>query len=146
MGADDLSLTIEAPERPFERSLHDKLVAALGSCPDLAFAHLVQARVAGHANPDMVLFVWLLPAAMRSIRMALNLVSDIVARVLPDDRYLDVVILNSAPELLLTVEAAGCLLVEREPEERARALHAAASDDLAPDEALQRRRVSWWPF
>ena len=55
----------------------------------------------------MVLFVWLVPAAMRSLRAALNLVSDTVAKALPGNQFLDVVILNSAPELLPDVERAG---------------------------------------
>jgi hypothetical protein len=75
----------------------------------------------------MVLFVWLVPAAMRSLRAALNLVADTVAKTLPGDQFLDVVILNSAPELLPEVERAGCLFVEPHPDERRRAL--AAVDD-----------------
>jgi hypothetical protein len=72
----------------------------------------------------LVLFVWLTAAAMRSLRHSLNLVSDEVARALPPGEYLDVVILNSAPELLDDVERAGRLLVERDPGERERALQA----------------------
>jgi hypothetical protein len=63
--------------------------------------------------------------------------------VLPDDAFLDVVVLNSAPELLGPVEAARSLLVENDPEERARALQAASSPDL-PEPAFKRRW--WWPF
>ena len=63
-------------------------------------------------------------AAVRSLRAALNLVSDIVAKTLPRDRFVDIVILNSAPELLPEVERAGCLFVEPDPEERRRALAA----------------------
>jgi len=72
----------------------------------------------------MVLFVWLDPVAMRSMRAALNLVSETVAKALPGDRFLDVVILNSAPELLSDVERARCLFVEPHPDERKRALAA----------------------
>jgi hypothetical protein len=75
----------------------------------------------------LTLFVWIVPAAMGSLRGALNLISEAVARALPEDRFLDVVILNSAPELLTPVEEAGCLLVERDSDERRRARDAAAS-------------------
>jgi hypothetical protein len=61
---------------------------------------------------------------MKSLRAALNLVSESVAKALPRDRFLDVVILNSAPELLPDVERAGCLFVEPDPDERQRALAA----------------------
>jgi hypothetical protein len=104
-----------------------KLREGLDACPDLAFAHLVDVEVPEHGEaPDTVLFVWLVPAAMKSMRAALNLVSEAVARALPTDRYLDVVILNSAPEVLLDVERAGCLFVEPHPNERQRALAAAS--------------------
>ena len=59
--------------------------------------------------------------------------------------FLDVLVLNSAPELLAAVEEARCLLVERDPDERRRAREAAAagsrgsSDGAAP-------RPWWWPF
>ena len=66
----------------------------------------------------MVLFVWLVPAAMRSMRAALNLISEAVAMALPEDRFLDVVILNSAPELLPEIERVGSLLVAPHPDER----------------------------
>ena len=103
----------------------EKLRVGLEGCPDLAFAHLVDVDVPERGEgPGMVLFVWLVAAAMRSLRAALNLVSDTVAKALPGDRYLDVVILNSAPELLPDVERAGCLFVERCPDERQRALAA----------------------
>ena len=75
-----------------------------------------------------LLFVWLVPAAMRSLRAALNLVSDSVAKALPRDLFLDVVILNSAPELLPDVERVGCLFVEPKPEERRQALAAIEED------------------
>ena len=103
----------------------EELRSGLERCPDLAFAHLVDVEVpAGGESAGLVLFVWLVPDALRSLRAALDLVSEIVARALPADRYLDVVILNSAPELLSEVESAGCLLVEPHPEERKRALSA----------------------
>ena len=76
----------------------------------------------------MVLFAWLVPAAMKSMRAALNLLSDTVAKALPRDRFVDIVILNSAPELLPQVEGAGCLFVEPDPAERQRALAAIGKD------------------
>jgi hypothetical protein len=63
------------------------------------------------------------------LRFALNLVSEAVARSLPDGNYLDVVVLNSAPELLDQVERARSLLVENDPEERARASSAACASE-----------------
>jgi hypothetical protein len=87
--------------------------------------------------------VVLVPEALGSLRFALNLVSEAVARALPDDAYLDVVVLNSAPELLERLEAADCLLVERVAEERRRALEAVRSGGV-PEPLPRRRR--WWPF
>ena len=81
---------------------------------------------------------------MRSLRSALNLVSEVVAGALPQGEFVDVVILNSAPELLGQVEAAGCLLVEPDPEERSRALTASLGGDSDPEEPPAARR--WWPF
>lgn len=105
--------------------MENTLREGLEACPDLAFAHLVDVDVLElGAGREMVLFVWLVPAAMRSLRAALNLVSEAVAKALPADRFLDVVILNSAPELLPEVERAGCLFVESHPDERQRALAA----------------------
>ena len=86
--------------------------------------------VPAHQNaPSLVLFVWLRPPALRSLRFALNLVSEAVARALPDGDFLDVVVLNSAPEWLAAVERARSLLVENDPEERARALSAASANE-----------------
>jgi hypothetical protein len=135
-------LRIERPEKPLEREVEDALRRALEACPDVAFAHLPQVFVPGaQERPGLVLFVWLVPAALRSLRQALNLVSEAVARALPPEQYLDVVILNSAPELLEPVERTGCLLVERDPLERERALEAArqAPDDDEPAAG----RVRW---
>ena len=123
--APDQHLRITPPGRPLGDEVEKKLREGLEACPDLAFAHLVDVDVPERGEgPGMVLFVWLVAAAMRSLRAALNLVSDTVAKALPGDRYLDVVILNSAPELLPDVERAGCLFVERCPDERQRALAA----------------------
>jgi hypothetical protein len=121
-----------------------KLSDQLGRCPDLAFAHLPLVLVPGRQErPAPVLFVWLEAGALRSLRSALNLVSEAVSRALPDGEFLDVVVLNSAPELLDQVEAASSLLVERNPEERARALEA-ASEESASQPAEP--RPWWWPF
>jgi hypothetical protein len=66
------------------------------------------------------------PSALRSLRF-LNPVSE-AGRILRGD-FLDVLVLNSAPELLVEVEAARSLLVENDPEERARALAAASASE-----------------
>jgi hypothetical protein len=91
-----------------------------------------------------VLFVWLVSRAVRSLKPALNLVSEAVARALPEDRFVDVVILNSVPELLQPVEAVDCLLIERDPEERRIAVAAGEEDRENEDGGNGRRR--WWPF
>jgi hypothetical protein len=136
-------LQIEARRHELDDEVERELQRQLEACPDLAFAHLPQGFVPGqHPRPELVLFVWFLPGALRSLRSALNLVSEAVARALPDEQYLDVVVLNSAPELLDAVERAGCLLVERDPAERRRALAAAAGEE--PPELFRKR--PWWRF
>ena len=128
MGSEQ-NLRITPPARPLDDEVKDRLRESLEACPDVAFAHLVDVAVTERGEePGMVLFVWLVPAAMRSVRAALNLVSDSVAKALPRDLFLDVVILNSAPELLPDVELAGCLFVEPNPDERRRALVAIEED------------------
>ncbi len=123
---DDPEIIIESPDAGLDDEIEDRLRIELGSCPDVAFAHLPQVTVVGRQEkPQLSLFVWLVPEAVGSLRAALNLVCEAVARALPEDVFLDVLILNSAPELLATVEAAGCLLVERDPQERRRACAAA---------------------
>jgi len=120
-------IRITAPHVRLEPDVENRLRSELVQCPDVAFAHLPAVLVKGHqAEPQLTLFVWIVPAAMSSLRGALNLISEAVARALPEDLFLDVVILNSAPELLEQVEEAGCLLVERDRMERERALDAAA--------------------
>ena len=132
--APDQQLRISSPGHPLGDEVESALRDGLETCPDLAFAHLVDVEVADHGQgPAMVLFVWLEQKAMRSIRSALNLISDSVARALPGDRFVDVVILNSAPELLPDVETVGCLFIERRPDERQRALTAASE--------LEQRRI-----
>jgi hypothetical protein len=128
--APDQQVRITPPGQPLGREVENKLREGLETCPDVAFAHLVDVDVPEQGEgPGMVLFVWLVPAAMKSMRAALNLVSEVVAKALPGDRFLDVVILNSAPELLRGIERAGCLLVAPHPDERRRAL-AAVSEDI----------------
>jgi hypothetical protein len=118
-------LRITRPGRPLTDEVETALREGLERCPDLAFAHLVDVEVSESGEgPEMVLFAWLVPAAMRSMRAALNLLSDIAAKALPKDRFVDIVILNSAPELLPDVERADCLFVELDPEERRRAVSA----------------------
>jgi len=137
---------IEAPREPFEPELMSKMRDALEQCPDIAFAHLPQVLVPGRqAEPELALFVWLVPEAVASLRLALNAVSDVVARVLPREKYLDVVVLNSVPELLEQVEAAGCLVAERDRDERRRALAAARSDD-SEQHPTPSVKPWWWPF
>lgn len=119
-------IVIEPPDIGLPEETREKLKDELAACPDVAFAHLPQVTVVGRQeSPQMSLFVWLVPEAVGSLRAALNLVSEAVARALPHDVFLDVLILNSVPEMLVQVEAAGCLLVERDPVERRRALDAA---------------------
>jgi len=118
-------IRITPPGQPLANEVLEKLRDGLDGCADLAFAHLVDVDVPERREePGLVLFVWLVPAAMRYLRAALNLVSETVAKALPEDRFLDVVILNSAPELLSDVERAGCLFVEPDAGERRRALAA----------------------
>lgn len=118
-------IRIEPPVEPLDPEVRAAVQRRLAACSDVAFAHLPQVLVPGRQErPELVLFVWLTEGAMRSLRQSLNLVSEEVARALPSGQYLDLVILNSAPELLGDVERAGCLLVERDPDERQRALRA----------------------
>lgn len=122
----DPEITFEAPEPGLSREVEEKLKAELNRCPDVAFAHLTNVTVAGQPGPQLSLFVWLVPEAVGSLRAALNLVSEAVATALPEDRFLDVLILNSVPELLKPVEDGGRLIVERHPKERLRALQASS--------------------
>ena len=136
----DPEIIIEAPEVGLDEEVVGRLRAELSSCPDVAFAHLPQVTVVGRqATPQLSLFVWLVPEAVGSLRAALNLVSEAVARALPEDVFLDVLILNSVPELLAAVEHAGCLLVERDSDERRRAC--AAADQPQDPETTESRRV-----
>jgi len=139
-----VGLRILPPERPLAE-IRDRLGEVLASCPDLAFAHIAEVEVASEpAVASPTLFAWLRPEAMSSIRSALNLVSEGVARALPADRYLDVVILNSAPELLEAVERVGVLVADNDPTERDHAMEAARNlEGYVP---LPPQRRWWWPF
>jgi len=142
--ADSSGIVIEKRQRDLDPDVERRLIAELGRCPDLAFAHLPQVFVPGRQDQaELVLFAWLQPEALGSLRFALNLVTEAVSRALPSDQFLDVVVLNSAPELLEQIERAGCLLVERNAEERSRALAAAAQADTSPD---MPSKPWWWPF
>ncbi len=145
MRTQDEQLRVTRPTNPLDEDVLEKLREGLESCPDVAFAHLSDVEVVGGDHRSaMTLFVWLVPIAVRSLRPALNLVSEVVAGALPEDRFLDVAILNSAPELLEDVEQADCLFVVRDDEERQRALAAAAEDDVSGEPETGRRW--WWPF
>lgn len=127
MSHPDQRLYFSPPHKPLDRETTKNLDSSLSACPDVAFAHLVDVRVEGVEDPpSLSLFVWLVPAAVRSLRGSLNLLTEIVAGAIPRDRCVDVLILNSAPELLAEVERAGCLFVERDFVERKRALEVAA--------------------
>jgi hypothetical protein len=118
-------IRLSPPADPFDDYVVSKLRDRLEKCTDLAFAHLVDVEVPNKGvEPGPTLFVWLVPAALKSLRAALNLVSEAVADALPADRFLDVVILNSAPELLPEIERVGCLFVEVDGCERQKALEA----------------------
>jgi len=141
-----MDLRIEPRRHDFDPQLLRGLKTEISDCPDVAFAYLPQVYVKGRQDsPESVLFVWLVPEALSSIRFALNLVSEAVARVVPQDRYLDVVVLNSAPELLDALERADSLLVERVSEERSRALEALSRCEVQ-EPLTPRRRWTWWPF
>ena len=123
-------IRIRSPGRPLDEEAIRSLRAALSVCPDLAFAHLVDCEVEGVSGErNLSLFVWLMPEGVKSLRGSLNLVSEVVAGAIPQDRCVDILILNSAPELLADVEHAGCLFVERDPVERSRAIAALQAGD-----------------
>jgi hypothetical protein len=147
MVAAEEEIIIGRPQPPLDDASLQKLRQGLETCPDVAFAHLCDVEVVGgDRRSAMTLFVWLVPAAMRSLRMALNLVSEVTAGALPEDRFIDVAILNSAPELLQDVERADCLFVVRDVEERQRALAAAESPDPGVPGEPETSRRWWWPF
>lgn len=119
-------IRVDPPSLPLDEETTQRLRSALAACPDVAFAYLVDVRVEGvQDHPSFSLFVWLMPEAVGSLRQSLNLVSETVANVIPRERFIDVLILNSAPELLEDIDRVDCLLVERDAGERARAREAA---------------------
>ncbi len=143
-------LRISKPLIPWPRDRTENLRRELSACKDVAFAHLPDVLVPGRqTKPHRVLFVWLVPEAMGALRGALNTLCDATARALPKSEFVDLVILNSAPELLLPVEEADCLFLELDPEERARALEAArapAESPEAPHEQPMVEPAPWWAF
>lgn len=139
------TIRITRPHKPLDPQTTEALRRAIVQCPDVAFAHLVDVQVVEQQQkPELALFVWLLPEGVGSLRAALNLVSEAVAGALPEDRFVDVLILNSAPELLEDVERADCLLCERDAAERERAKSAMRQGDGEIDEIV--RKPWWWPF
>jgi hypothetical protein len=147
MVAAEEEIIIRRPEPPLDDAVSQKLRRGLESCPDVAFAYLCDVEVVGGDHRSaMTLFVWLVPAALRSLRMALNLVSEVIAEALPEDRCIDLAILNSAPELLQDVEPSDCLFAIGDAEERRRALTAASDPDPGVYEEPETSRRWWWPF
>ncbi len=145
VNGEEPELHLARPTNGLDDDVMESLRERLAMCSDLAFAHLVEAQVLGQQEkPELVLFAWLVADAVGSVRSALNLISEAVARTLPEGRFVDVVILNSAPELLLDVERVGCLLVERDPRERRAALEAAESGTPAGGPPTASRW--WWPL
>ena len=137
-------IVVEPIRNPWPKETVEALKRELSAAPDVAFAHFVDAGVPGQGEMHAAVFVWLQSGALRSLRAALNQVSKTVAGALPDGVAVDVIILNSAPELLDQVEAVGGLIVENNPEERRHALEAAAAGP--GDGEIQRQGPWWWPF
>jgi hypothetical protein len=143
--ASDHSIRFSRPGRPLDDESTGLLRSALAACPDVAFAHLVDVQVEGVGEqPQLSLFVWLQPDSLRSLRNSLNLISEAVAGAIPRDRCVDVLILNSAPELLVDVEGVGCLFVERDAEQRRLASEAARQGREGVRERTE--SATWWPF
>jgi len=139
------TLRISPLSEPLEADVEAALSKNLSACSSVAFAYVVEAQVPQRQpEASRALFAWLLPGALRSMRSALSVVSGAVAASLPEDQYLDVVILNSAPELLVDIEQAGLLLVVNDPDEHATALAAARApaDEPSPEPTAPPR--AWW--
>lgn len=137
---------ISKPRNPLTADVIEALEHGLRICPDVAFAYLPEVEVpeaSGEVN--LVLFVWLRAEAMGSLRAALDLVSQVVAGALPTGVFIDVAILNSAPEMLIAIDDADCLIVDNEPEERQRVLDDARDPTRVP-EAMPPQKNWWWPF
>lgn len=139
-------IVVKPVREPWPKEQVQSLVQALAGSPDIAFAHLVDAGAPGQGEMHTALFVWLRSGALRSLRPALNQASTIVAGAIPDGTAVDLIILNSAPELLEKVEAVGGLIVEGDPEERRRALEAAAAVPTEDDGDHPHKGPWWWPF
>ncbi len=130
----------------FAPEVEDALVTRLRSCPDLAFAYLVEVTVPDHSDrPDPTLLAWLVRDAISSLRASLDLVAAAVAASIPGDSYLDVVILNSVPELLEALERTGNPLVVRDRDELERAF-AASRGDPPPSPGPAPKKPWYWPF
>jgi len=139
-------IIVKPVQKPWPESVQRSLAQALSAAPDVAFAHLADAGVPGQGEIHTALFVWLQPGALRYLRRVLNQVSAIVSGALPNGIAVDVIILNSAPELLEIVEAVGGLIVECDPDERRRALESAAATPSENDDSYSRKGPWWWPF
>lgn len=138
-------VVIRSPGNALEDAVTEELKRRLAVCPDVAFAYLAQV-VVGDASTqgDLCLFVWLRADALSSVRSALNLVSEAVARALPPEAYVDVVILNSAPELLAEIQNSGELIVVVDAEEHQLALDATSSSSTAVIE--EKPASPWWSW
>jgi len=115
-------MKIEAAGNRIGKEHRKKLIENLALYADLAFAHLDHVVVEEGQEGNLVLFAWLKRGGLRWMRASLNRVSELVAASIPPGTFIDVVILNSAPELLDEIEAAGGLLVENDGGERRRVL------------------------
>lgn len=139
----DLGLRISSCATPLAAETQNRMIAALERCPDLAFAYLADVEVEGQGPATRTLFAWLEAPALGSVRRALDLVARAVAESIDRDQFVDVVILNSAPELLAPVARSGLCLTAPNPDEWRRSLQAAEtpSEGAAEDVAGS---VPWW--
>ncbi len=143
---DEMNVKISKPVKGLADDVYAELARGLRVCPDVAFAYLPLVEIPETSDaPHLVLFVWLRAEAMHSLRAALDLVSQVVAHALTSSDFVDVVILNSAPEMLSAIDDADCLIVDNEPEERSRVLDDARDPSHVP-EAMPPQKRWWWPF
>jgi len=132
------------PTPSLDPTVLDKLTRGLATCQDVAFVYLANVLVPSQQEAaSQVLFVWLTRNALGSVRFALARVSQVVATCLPEGEFVDVVILNTDPELLEQVAAVGVVVVENSAEEHTQALTATTQPSADPAEPPQRW---WWPF
>ena len=115
-------MEIEAAGQHLDLEHREKLINNLVSFKDLAFAHLNHVRMEKGDEGNLVLFLWLKRGGLRWMRASLNHASELVARSIPRGTFIDVVILNSAPELLADIESAGGLLIEKDRNEHEKVL------------------------